>query len=244
MNFLKTFSQWKTDEIEDYWECPLCKKNYRLDSEQIDFSWNVKGGDDEGLGGSLLLSVTCWCPECVEPAIYLAEYVGYNFFDYEPTYTGHEAELYIRRLFPISNSKEYPDYIPEPIRMDYKEAALIAELSPKASATLARRCLQGMLLDKWKVNKDKSLYNQIDEIKGKIPQKNFSAISVIRKVGNIGAHMKNPNISAIDDSPISSTDARALISLLEVLLKAWYTDPAEEEELMDNMIALGSNLTR
>jgi hypothetical protein len=46
-----------------------------------------------------------------------------------------------------------PDYIPEQIKDDYYEACSILNLSPKASATLARRCLQGMIRDFWGITK-------------------------------------------------------------------------------------------
>ena len=53
------------------------------------------------------------------------------------------------RLIPESDAKVFPDYIPQQIREDYVEASKIKELSPKASATLSRRCLQGMIRDFW-----------------------------------------------------------------------------------------------
>ncbi len=50
-------------------------------------------------------------------------------------------------LIPQVVIRHYPDYIPEQIRRDYEEASSILELSPKAAATLLRRCLQGMIRD-------------------------------------------------------------------------------------------------
>ena len=48
---------------------------------------------------------------------------------------------------PKSIAYKFPDYIPQAIRSDYEEACSIVNLSPKASATLSRRCLQGMIRD-------------------------------------------------------------------------------------------------
>jgi hypothetical protein len=48
------------------------------------------------------------------------------------------------RLMPQSSAVPQPDYIPVPIVESYYEACLIRDLSPKASATLARRCLQAI----------------------------------------------------------------------------------------------------
>ena len=45
------------------------------------------------------------------------------------------------RLMPESDAKSFPDYIPAPILADYREACLIADLSPKASATLSPQML-------------------------------------------------------------------------------------------------------
>jgi hypothetical protein len=50
-------------------------------------------------------------------------------------------------LIPSSSAKTFPNYVPKVILDDYNEACLIRDLSPKASATLSRRCLQGMIRD-------------------------------------------------------------------------------------------------
>lgn len=57
------------------------------------------------------------------------------------------------QIRPLSRAKHYPNYIPENILNDYKEACAIVDLSPKASATLARRCLQGMIRDFFGIHK-------------------------------------------------------------------------------------------
>ena len=67
-------------------------------------------------------------------------------------------------LQPQSLAKQYPDYVPEPIRNDYEEAWAIVNLSPKASATLSRRCLQNMIRDFWKISKNR-LVDEIDALK-------------------------------------------------------------------------------
>jgi hypothetical protein len=55
-------------------------------------------------------------------------------------------------LVPPSTAKTFPAYIPKGILDDYREACLIKDLSPKASSTLSRRCLQGILRDFWQGN--------------------------------------------------------------------------------------------
>jgi Domain of unknown function (DUF4145) len=66
-------------------------------------------------------------------------------FGIESPYTRGEVKDYKSwTLLPPSSAKPQPDCIPQPIRDDYYEACSIRDLSPKASATIIRRCLQGI----------------------------------------------------------------------------------------------------
>ena len=121
-------------------------------------------------------------------------------------------------LRPASSAKPLPDYIPQPIREDYEEACAILALSPKASATLARRCLQGIIHDFWKIKED-SLFEEITALQGKIDPELWTAIHGIRSVGNIGAHMgKDINMVV----QIDSGEAESLVHLIELLLEESY----------------------
>lgn len=68
------------------------------------------------------------------------------------------------RLLPSSISRVFPDYIPLAIRQDYEEACNIKELSPKSSATLARRCLQIIIRDFWNIKNKRNLNEEIDAL--------------------------------------------------------------------------------
>lgn len=130
-------------------------------------------------------------------------------------------------LYPTSLAKQFPDYIPRAIREDYEEAYSILSLSPKASATLSRRCLQGMIRDFWKVKPGK-LYDEISAIKDKVPESQWKAIDSIRSLGNIGAHMEKDvnEIINIDDG-----ESEKLIKLIELLIEKWYISRHDEEKL-------------
>ena len=129
---------------------------------------------------------------------------------------------------PQSSAIPQPDYIPESIRNDYSEACAILGLSPKASATLARRCLQGMIRDFWGIKKN-TLFDEINELKNqeKINSSTLDSIEAVRQIGNIDAHMeKDVNLLiAIDEN-----EAAILIKLLEDLFQDWYIDRYEREE--------------
>lgn len=135
-------------------------------------------------------------------------------------------------FYPNSTAKQFPDYIPQAIRQDYEEACAILSLSPKSSATLLRRCLQGMISDFWGINKNK-LKDAIDELKGKIPAKQWDVIDGIRRIGNIGAHMEK-DISLIVD--IDAGETEKLIKLIELLLQQWYVERHNQEELYNDII--------
>ena len=136
-------------------------------------------------------------------------------------------------LIPPSASKHFPDYVPQPIREDYGEACLIRDLSPKASATLSRRCLQGILRDFWNV-KPGRLVDEIEQVKSKIDPLTWAAIEAVRTLGNIGAHMEK-DINVIVD--VDPDEARLLIGLVETLLKEWYVAREERAVRMSAVIA-------
>lgn len=77
----------------------------------------------------------------------------------------------------------------------------IIELSPKAAATLFRRCLQGMIHDFWNIH-EKNLNAEITELQDKVPSSMWKALDGIRKIGNIGAHMES-DVNLIVDIDIS-----------------------------------------
>ncbi len=122
------------------------------------------------------------------------------------------------QLLPESNAKVLPDYIPSPIQEDYYEACRIRDLSPKASATLARRCLQGMIRDFHDVSKAR-LVDEIEAIKDRVDSDVWNSIEVVRSVGNIGAHMEK-DINVIVD--VEPDEAQLLIGLIEQLVEDWY----------------------
>lgn len=130
-------------------------------------------------------------------------------------------------VFPPSTGQKFPEYIPKAIRNDYEEACAILQKSPKAAATLARRCLQGMIRDFWKIQKPR-LVDEISELQGKIPAAQWAAIDSMRRLGNIGAHMEKDVNLIIDIDP---NEALNLLHLIELLMKNWYINRHDEQEL-------------
>ncbi|MFJ3050835.1 DUF4145 domain-containing protein [Pseudomonas nitroreducens] len=132
-------------------------------------------------------------------------------------------------LNPESSARSFPDYIPAQLLEDYREACLISAQSPKASATLARRCLQGMIRDFWNVSGKKNLYQEIDAIRERVDPETWDAIDALRKIGNIGAHMEK-DIDLIVE--VDADEAELLVGLIETLLEDWYVQRYERQQRM------------
>jgi hypothetical protein len=149
------------------------------------------------------------------------------------------------QLRPGASSKVQPDYIPLPLREDYFEACLIRDNSPKASATLARRCLQGMIRDFCGIAKGR-LIDEIKELRqllhsGKAPRgvepETIEAIDSVRDIGNIGAHMEKDINMIVDVDP---GEAQALIELIEMLFDEWYVARHKREQRLAAVQAIAA----
>jgi len=152
----------------------------------------------------------------------------------------YENPILSWNMKPQSQAKQFPRYVPEPIIADYEEVCLIQNLSPKASAALARRCLQGMIRDFWKVN-ERNLFEEINAIEGKVDPQTWEAIQAVRSVGNIGAHMEKDINLIIDVDP---NEANALIRLVEILIKDWYIAKHERENALASVIGIGNQKSK
>ena len=141
------------------------------------------------------------------------------------------------QLLPESEAMVLSDYIPQPIQQDYYEACRIRDLSPKASATLARRCLQGMIRDFWEIKKSQ-LKDEIDELKDKVDPDVWESIDAVRSVGNIGAHMEKDINIIVDVEP---GEAQLLIGLIEQLVDDWYVARESRKKRTEEMKRLVAN---
>ncbi|HFF8547262.1 TPA: DUF4145 domain-containing protein [Kluyvera cryocrescens] len=198
------------------WTCPYCQ--HKAVVTRANSSSSASAFDDGSAYGPLIAkwaSITCLNENCRQ--INLSFSLIKN--------DGSGDVLHKWELLPQGMVKPFPDYVPAPILEDYKEAVLIKNLSPKASATLSRRCLQGMIRNVWKV-KPARLVDEIKAIEGQVEAGMWKAIDAIRDIGNIGAHMEK-DINVIVD--VDPDEAEMLIGLLELLIQEWYVERHERE---------------
>jgi len=202
------------------WVCPFCSTTSMLASgrEADSFSEDASLWSKASKAGSRGLRfrrTICPNPNCRELVltVSLHQWVTPDRAAY---YCGKSFQQW--RLLPESSAKVLPEYIPKGIREDYYEACRIVQGSPKAAATLARRCLQGMIRDFWHIKRT-NLAAAIRALKKKVQADEFEAIDAVRKVGNIGAHMEK-NVNLIVD--VEPGESEKLLRLIELLFDEWY----------------------
>jgi hypothetical protein len=128
-------------------------------------------------------------------------------------------------------------HIPVAVSADYSEAYLIRPLSPKASATLARRALQGMVRDFWRVSRPR-LHDELVAIKEHCDPALYEAMMAVKSIGNIGAHPEH-DVSLIVE--IEPGEAEVLLDLLHVLDQEWYVARADRLARIERVKALSSD---
>lgn len=209
------------------WTCPFCNHDTIIRDQDVTSGNSILFKENKhGMRKATILFIVCPNPKCKEFSLYL------SLFEYIQKY----EDIFLKQwgLIPPSSAKAFPSYIPKPIIDDYEEACLIKDLSPKASATLARRCLQGMIRDFWGIRKSR-LKEEIDALEEKIDPLTWQAIDSVRHIGNIGAHMEKDINSIIDVDP---NEAALLIELIETLIKDWYITRREREERLKSIVAI------
>jgi hypothetical protein len=220
------------------WICPHCEHAATLQEKDISISDSIlRISNKDGYKCLTILFVVCPNPECRRFTLTVTLKDVKSVF--RPDGSGRQdyTNLPILRkwdLIPESKAKTFPTYIPKPILDDYNEACLIKDLSPKASATLARRCLQGIIRDFWQV-KPGRLAAEIEQIKDKVDVDTWKAIDGVRSVGNIGAHMEEDINIIIDVEP---KEAQLLLELIEILFKDWYIAREQKKSHLEAIIEL------
>ena len=214
------------------WTCPHCSRPTTITSEDVSFESHQL--DIEKKEGRRVLHTTftvCPNPECERITLMASLYSG----AFKPG-QGTVRTKIIRSwlLVPASTAKNFPVYVPQAVRDDYEEACASAEPSPKASATLARRCLQGMIRDFWGVSKSR-LIDEIVAIEERVDPDVWAAIDAVRQVGNIGAHMERDVNEIID---VESDEAKQLLGLIEMLVEEWYIARDDRQKKLQAIKAL------
>ena len=215
--------------------CPYCGHHSTVVGLDTKDSWSYiyMNPTEKGSIGFGVLTVRCVNRECNK--LFLRVRLTETRVRAGNTVEGDELQVW--QLLPESSAKVLPDYVPQVIQEDYYEACRIRDLSPKASATLARRCLQGMIRDFFGISKNR-LKDEIDAIEEMVDPNIFAAIDAVRSVGNIGAHMEKDINLIVDVEP---GEAQLLIELIEQLVEDWYVTRKAKQERLSKITELAKS---
>ncbi|MEW6047305.1 MAG: DUF4145 domain-containing protein [Bacillota bacterium] len=209
------------------WQCPFCK-SYATIRERDSKRWHLDLDLPSADGHHVLLIDYIVCPNDACRKFTLTAMMAK---------VGSADDPRKWKLVPQPDAAPLPDYVPQAVREDYLEAHAIKELSPKAAATLARRCLQGIIRDFWEVSRDR-LIDEIRAIQDKVDPLTWQAIDAVRKVGNIGAHMEKDVNLIIDVEP---HEAEQLLALVEMLVRDWYVARHERQRMLSAIVEMAES---
>lgn len=224
------------------YRCPYCDHHQAMTEPMTHFDtvrFYVKN-NAEGFFGAWFSVLACANRACKQTRVHLI--VGELEHDVHgrPKLKTDGKIFFNRRILPDGAARVFPDYIPVALLEDYREACMIKDASPKAAATLVRRCLQGMIRDFCGIQKN-TLFQEISELTKRLDEEaapkgvsieTVEAIDHVRSIGNIGAHMEN-DINLI--VPVEPEEADLLIGLVELLFEEWYVARHRRQERLEKI---------
>lgn len=170
-------------------KCPHCLENFFPYFQRSDVNAGVGPKECRPMDrdGTRSIAATA-CPACERVVIYLNRKDQY----------GKSAPALL--IWPRAVARApLPAEVSEKFANDYREACLVLNDSPKASAALSRRCLQHLLREAAKTTK-RDLADQISEVISKLPSHLAEAVDAVRNIGNFAAHVtKSTNTGEIVD---------------------------------------------
>lgn len=137
--------------------------------------------------------------------------------------------IYDRLVWPVQSNAPAPSIdLPASIRLDYEEAAKIADLSPRGAAAILRLCVQKLCIHLGE--KGDNLNHDIASLvsKGLAPRVQ-QALDVVRVIGNNAVHPGQ--IDFKDDRAIAGN----LFQLVNLIVEIMISQPKHVAELFDGL---------
>jgi hypothetical protein len=203
-------------------KCPHCTVHFH---DNLRVGWFLRQGNDilkdnYGDEGHYFWEYrSAVCPACKEVTLQIVQTDG-----------NHNPVGDWSQIHPIgANRGPVPPEVPADIPQDYIEACNVLPISAKASAALARRCLQNMLhahnyRDRDRAREIVLLLNEADPKKA-LPHRLRETIDGIRNFGNFSAHPidDKTTLQVIDVDP---HEAEWCLETIEELFEHFYVGPA------------------
>lgn len=229
------------------WTCSVCGRpttvgRFDRDADAVSLSAETGRQKEEGIRISAALircpNTACQASDLVVQAYWgkpLDNWAGSGSPPVQPNYS-QPAGIGKFRFLP-ETAKPLSAHVAPTVIEDYREAYLVRSLSPKASATLARRALQGMIRDFWSVSKS-TLAAELLAIKEKCDHDLYEAMMGLKSIGNIGAHPER-DISVIVE--IEPDEPQQLLDLIHLLDQEWYVARAAKQARLNGIKQLAES---
>ena len=198
--------------------CPWCSHDVTPTWNEVSVEYQIEPSGERSYPEDKIYAACC--PHCLERLLYF-EWGGYS-------------KRITERLYPAGRQARHaPSQVPADIAQDYNEAMAVLELSPKASATLSRRCLQQLL--NFKGCSADNLYGQLrallDETdpNKRLPEAVRAVVDAIRHFGNFGAHpiQDTETLKIVD---VEDYEAEFCLEMLNALFEYYFVTPDRQEQ--------------
>jgi hypothetical protein len=127
------------------------------------------------------------CPACHKPIVSMLKGTPVFFPGTDAVAAVQDTERWF--VYPRSAVRPVSPEVPTPLSEDYREAAAVLDLSPKASAALSRRCLQNTIRTVAGITRG-SLQAEIADLiaAGLVSSSLGGELDAVRNIGNFAAH--------------------------------------------------------
>ncbi len=194
-------------------KCPHCTVEFHDEARTTFVGVDIDGG--WGI-------VSRICPKCKRLVLALAK--GKVHPSLAPPQFRNLTDIVLIRP-KTSKRSPVPPQVPSKFAEDYREACLVLDDSPKASAALSRRCLQYILQEKTGV-KHGNLAKEIQEVinNNALPSYISESLDAIRNIGNFAAHpIKSQSTGEI--VPVEPGEAEWGLDVIEMLYDFYFVQP-------------------
>lgn len=137
-----------------------------------------------------------------------------------------------QHIYPIPSQTKVPSSdVPPEYYADIKEAYAVLQFSPKASAALARRCLQSIIRNEFGINLG-SLGKEIEKVREDklLPAPVLDCLDDLRKLGNYASHPEfNTHTGEIID--VTQEEAEWTLDVIEMIASMYFAFKNKSEKI-------------
>lgn len=136
-----------------------------------------------------------------------------------------------RVVWPMAAARPVPSEVADDdaaLARDYFEASMVLNLSPRASAALARRCLEAILVAKTGAQKGTTLDDKIKHAEKQLPDL-ADHMKHLRDIGNFASHLRVHKETG-EVVEVTTEEAEWTLEVVEMLFDRLYVGPQRNAE--------------